>query len=148
VDKTARAVGRGCARQLAILAVAGTALLLFFGTALVVGWFLPLPPEWSVDRPVVVAGAMTIAASALVVASLVASAAYVFRRAMWLDEAFAAVALVGEAYQQSGRQYHGSWGGRRVDAYLSRGPTLDLYVESPLYTEVAVANREPLVKRL
>lgn len=138
-EKTARAVGRGCLFQLSVALVAVVGLCVVFGLALAVGWLVPLPdPDW---RPYVMAGALGMGFVGVLVATLVVSVAAVWRRSMFLDEAFAAVALDGHMYLQNGRQYHGHWGGRRVDAYFYRGPTLDLYVESPLYTRVGIANR-------
>ncbi len=139
--KTVRAVGRGCAQQAAIAGFAFTALVLLLGGAFAIGVLIPIPAELGIERRFVVFLTLFAATTGLIVTSLVGSSAFVVRRALWLDDAFASVGLEGRPFFQTGRQYHGTWGGRRVDAYLFRGPTLDLYVESPLGARVGVANR-------
>jgi len=139
-EKTARALGRGCAQRVALGAVAATAALGLFGGALVLGTLVPLPSSAEPWRPVFEWALQVVAFLAIVAATFLASAAIAVRRTQGWDDAFAEVGIAGNAFF-SGRAYHGSWGGRRVDAYVFRGITLDLYVEAPLHTRAAVANR-------
>lgn len=66
------------------------------------------------------------------------------RRTHWLDEAMASLGLEGSSYGISGRQYHGVVQGREVDIILYRGPTLNIYVSTPLRTKMSVAERSGL----
>jgi hypothetical protein len=60
------------------------------------------------------------------------------RRAAQLDTAFIPLGLTGKAYLWNGRQYHGEINGRQVDAYFYRGPSLDIYLASPLNTRLGI----------
>ncbi len=59
-----------------------------------------------------------------------------------LDDAFTPLGLKGSMYLLNGRQYHGAAGGRQVDAYFYRGPTLDLYVTTPLKTRLGIGTKD------
>jgi hypothetical protein len=63
------------------------------------------------------------------------------RRKRWLDSVFAPLGLEGRGYMFSGRQYQGTVQGREVMARFYRGPTLDLYVSTPLQTRVGIGDR-------
>ncbi len=60
------------------------------------------------------------------------------RRAVQLDSAFAPYGLSRRGYLWNGRQYHGVYQGRQVDVYLSRGPTLDIYLGSAIRTRMGI----------
>jgi hypothetical protein len=64
-----------------------------------------------------------------------------FRRKRWLDSVFTPLGLTGRAYMYSGRQYQGTVEGREVTARFYRGPTLDLYVGTPLQTRLGIAEQ-------
>jgi hypothetical protein len=59
-----------------------------------------------------------------------------------MDAAFTPLGLSGQMYLLNGRQYHGTHIGRQVDAYFYRGPTLDLYVSTPVKTRLSVGVRD------
>ncbi len=63
------------------------------------------------------------------------------RRKRWLDSVFVPLGLDGRGYMFSGRQYRGEAQGREVIARFYRGPTLDLYVGTPLRTRMGVGAR-------
>ncbi len=63
------------------------------------------------------------------------------RRKRWLDTLFTPWGLAGSAYMLSGRQYQGNLQGREVTARFYRGPTLDLYVSTPLQTRLGIAEK-------
>jgi len=63
------------------------------------------------------------------------------RRKRWLDTLFTPWGLAGSAYMLSGRQYQGRVQGREVTARFYRGPTLDLYVSTPLQTRLGIAEK-------
>ncbi len=64
-----------------------------------------------------------------------------YRRKRWLDSLFTPWGLTGSAYMLSGRQYQGSVQGREVTARFYRGPTLDLYVDTPLQTRLGITEK-------
>lgn len=64
-----------------------------------------------------------------------------YRRKRWLDAVFIPLGLTGSAYMISGRQYQGTVDGREVTARFYRGPTLELYVSTPLQTRVGIAEK-------
>ena len=63
------------------------------------------------------------------------------RRKRWLDSVFTPLGLEGRGYMLTGRQYQGTVQGREVMARFYRGPTLDLYVSTPLQTRVGIGSR-------
>ena len=64
-----------------------------------------------------------------------------YRRKRWLDSLFTPWGLTGSRYMISGRQYQGSVQGREVTARFYRGPTLELYVGTPLQTRLGIAEK-------
>jgi hypothetical protein len=64
-----------------------------------------------------------------------------YRRKRWLDAVFTPLGLSGSAYMISGRQYQGTVDGREVTARFYRGPTLELYVGTPLQTRLGIAEK-------
>jgi hypothetical protein len=84
-------------------------------------------------------------------------AGWVFtQRRRQLDAAFSPLGLTGSAFNLAGRQYHGSFQGRRVDFYYTPGTgglrayaspsKLDLYLATPLKTSLVVATKEALTE--
>ena len=64
-----------------------------------------------------------------------------YQRKRWLDRVFTPLGLEGSAYMLSGRQYQGTVGGREVTARFYRGPTLDLYLSTPLQTRLGIGEK-------
>ncbi len=77
---------------------------------------------------------------------LVWSGYQIARRRRLLDEVFLPLGLEGKSYFQNGRQYRGSFSGRQVNVYLSRGPLLEFYLESPIKTRLSVAPADALIR--
>jgi hypothetical protein len=80
-----------------------------------------------------------------------------YKRKQMLDTIFSPLGLQGKPYLTLFRQYHGNWAGREVDVYLSRGPRLEIEINTILKTRLGVtalqsdtrfiselANRNPL----
>jgi len=63
------------------------------------------------------------------------------RRKRWLDSLFTPWGLTGSRYMVSGWQYQGTPHGREILARFYRGPTLDLYVGTPLQTRLGIAEK-------
>ena len=139
-SKTLQAWGAGCGYQL--LLRLGAAILLLgvtFGCVLIVT-VIPLPA--GVARDQVAAIALLLGVLFVVALTIAGVAALLIWRARHLDAAFAPLGLAGRMLSLNGRQYHGMVNGRQLDAYYSRGPTLDLYVGTPLLTRLSVARRD------
>ncbi|MEA3339433.1 MAG: hypothetical protein U9R15_05650 [Chloroflexota bacterium] len=64
-----------------------------------------------------------------------------YRRKRWLDSLFTPWGLMGSGYMISGREYQGNVEGREIIARFYRGPTLDLYVGTPLQTRLGIAEK-------
>jgi hypothetical protein len=77
---------------------------------------------------------------------LICSSAQLARRRRQLDAIFRPLGLEGRSYFQNGRQYHGSFSGRQVDVYLSRGPQLEIYLEAPLKTRLSLSPPDKLIE--
>jgi len=92
----------------------------------------------------------------LMVAGLAATPVVVFaplawsvnRRARWLDGVFGPLGLTGGLYVLKGRQYRGVVGGREVDLRFYQGPTLEIYVTTPLMTRLSVAEKSAVIPAL
>jgi hypothetical protein len=52
------------------------------------------------------------------------------KRAKYLDGIFFPIGLKGEMYLLYGRHYWGQFGGREVDVYIYRGPTLEVHMST------------------
>jgi hypothetical protein len=66
----------------------------------------------------------------------------VVRSSRRLNAAFAPLALRGRMYLL-GRQYHGEFAGRQVDVYYDKGPTLSVYLATPLKSRLGIAQKNP-----
>lgn len=64
-----------------------------------------------------------------------------YRRKRWLDVVFEPLGLSGNRYMISGREYKGTVDGREVTVRFYRGPSLDLYISTPLQTRMEVVER-------
>ncbi len=106
----------------------------------------------------------TLIALALTVLALLAAAGLALAVGGWvliqrrrqLDAVFLPLGLAGSALGLSGRQYHGSVQGRRVDVYyvpatggwqaFGSPAKLDLYVATPLKTSLSVVTRDAVIE--
>ncbi len=60
------------------------------------------------------------------------------RRAAQLDAAFVPLGLAGHREMLTMRSYHGEFRGREAHVYFRRGPTLEMYLGTPLQTRLSV----------
>jgi len=133
--KIIKARGAGCVRQsllviiLFLVIVAGIVGL----TLLVV--LLPVPDDQRIN---IWLGGLFIFLFLMAGGGIVLGVWWIQRRAALLDAAFTQLGLTGKAYLWNGRQYHGKFNGRQVDAYFYRGPSLDIYIASPLNTRLGI----------
>jgi len=64
------------------------------------------------------------------------------KRMRHLDAVVASLGLTGSNYQLFYRQYHGTYAGRKVSLYFSRGPNIEIDFSTPLQTRMGVAERK------
>jgi hypothetical protein len=63
----------------------------------------------------------------------------VYRRKLYLDQAFLPLGLKGSIYRIFFRRYTGEIDGRQVEVYFSRGPTVEILIPSRLKTRLGVS---------
>jgi hypothetical protein len=121
-------------------------LLLFalLGAARIAGSAMPLPRR--VDRSTVSLSLMMGALLVGTIGILAFSALVVRRNAAIVEAAFAGLGLHGDRYLLRGRQYHGAFAGRQVDAYFVpparyRSASIELYVGAAVRTRLSVGAR-------
>jgi len=133
--KIAKAWSAGCSRNI-IIAVAAfviiTTAFTFLGVLVVI---LPIQG----DRAANLWFAGFFVFLFLFLALVIILAGWMIRRRLrLLDSLFTPLGISGKAYLLTGRQYHGRLSGRQVDAYFSRGPSLDIYMSSALNTHMGI----------
>ena len=67
---------------------------------------------------------------------LVVMVVLTLRRARMLDATFTPIGLTGKSYMLSGRHYQGQIGGRQVDVYIYRGPTVEIRLQASVQTSL------------
>lgn len=138
-----RAVGGGCLRgllvQLVVMGIAIGALFCCAGLA-------ALAPVDRDLRPMLVVVTMMGWLVAMVGGAFVFAVVNRRRIARRVDGAFAPLGLRGEPQMTIGRQVHGEVGGRRLDAYFQKGPSLELILQARAGTRVALAPGSAFVR--
>jgi hypothetical protein len=134
-SKTIKSWGAGCALQ-SLLAI----IILLVVVVGIVGLVIltVLLPITDSQRISIWVGGLLLILFLIVGGIFVWSAHAIRRRAIKLDAAFNPLGLTGKAYLWNGRQYHGTLNGRQVDAYFYRGPSLAIYIASPLNTRLGI----------
>lgn len=134
-SKIFKSWGAGCVRQalfaifIFLVFVAGLVGLVILSVSL---------PITESQRIYVWAGGLLLLLFLMVGGIIVWSANAIRQRASQLDAAFNQFGLTGKAYLWNGRQYHGMLNGRQLDAYFQRGPSLIIYLASPLNTRLGI----------
>jgi len=98
--------------------------------------------EWT---PWLLVGGFVVCTGALLAVMGGVFALVLSRRGRWLDSVFAPLGLKGSAYMLTGRRCQGVYYGRQVEVRFVRGPMLTLYVNTPLQTRLAVAERDAVL---
>lgn len=139
--KVGKAYLRGCLKSLAVMAVGGV-----LGTALVATVLILIrggvePRSWRFG--------LALAMPMIFVALMLAAAAVVVGiRARRLDRAFVQWRLRGRQAGAAMRSWHGEVGGRAFDAWVHRGPTLELYLACAPATRGAIHRGGRLIRAL
>lgn len=134
-SKIIRSWGAACVRQ-TLLAV----IILLIMVASLVGLVIlsVLLPITERQRIYLWVGGLLLLLFVMIAIIFIWSSRTIQRRAALLDEIFGLLGLTGRAYLWNGRQYHGSLNGRQVDVYFYRGPSLAIYIASPLNTRLGI----------
>ncbi|MBN2147958.1 MAG: hypothetical protein JW726_11240 [Anaerolineales bacterium] len=143
-NRLLRGWGAGCMRSLAIRIIAGVIVLCVASSLIVVTMVMPLPADLEEYRPILWALGFVAFLGLFTVGAVALFLVIKNRRAGQFDAIFGPLGLHGSGYLTNGRQYHGQTGGRQADVYFYRGPTLDLYLASPLRTRMGIGNRSAL----
>lgn len=134
-SKIIKSWGAGCVRQ-ALLAVIVFLVIVAGLVGLVI--LSVLMPITESQRIYIWVGGLLLLLFLMVGGTLVWSAYMIRRRATQLDAVFNPLGLTGKAYLWYGRQYHSTLIGRQMDVYFYRGPSLDIYIASPLNTHLGI----------
>ncbi len=96
----------------------------------------------SADQALLLIPAAICGLAAVISAGVIAWGVWANRsRAIQLDQAFQPYGLVGSQYLTIGRQFHGVHRRRNIDVYFNRGPTLEIYVSTPVRTRLGIGTR-------
>ena len=116
-----------------LVAITALALLaVLAGIASLISWPSTIEPG------LITAGTLAVWAFIVVPGGLLMVLFGVERRGRRLDDIFASKGLRGRRYLLTSRQFHGSVDEREVDAYISKGPLVEIYVTSDLKTRACV----------
>ena len=115
--------------------------LLFVVIMLVVA-FVPLPA--GVARGSLLAGTATLWVGSTLVLGVTLVAVITARRHRRLDAAFAPLGLQRQGYLENGRQYHGEYRQRRVDAYIDQKGEFTIYLSTSLQTQATFNAFDPV----
>jgi len=141
--KILKAWGAGLARGVVLRLVVGIVVVCVFLSCLALAFLLPIDQDL---RVFVLAGGFGLFLL-LVTAGILTWGLWGRRqRAEQLDEALVPLGLTGRGYLTIGRQYHGNVRGRQVDVYFNRGPTMDIYVATPLRTRLGIGEKSAIGK--
>ncbi len=144
MDKTLKAWLASCGGQAIISTVASIVVLCGVAAIAVASFVIPLPPEYEDERFFLFIGLFVVFFLFVMAAVVGIGVLVISRRARQFDAAFTPLGLTGSGYLTNGRQYHGTYLGRQVDVYFYRGPTLDIYIASPLRTRMGIATKNAL----
>jgi len=141
-SKILRSWINGCGRQTALIFGLMAVDLLVMSAVVVIALRAPVSPD---DRAMIIAIGVVVdlILSALVV--IVWGVSTRILRMNPLNDAFASLGFASRGIFKGGG-FTGQFHGRRVDAYLTRGPRFDLYVEAGTHTRLTVGNPERLTE--
>jgi hypothetical protein len=139
-NKLLKAWGAGCTRSIIISLVV---LFILFGAFIglvILVFLLPIPAD---QRIYILLGGFFLILFLLIACALIWGVWSINRHSRKLDTALTPFGLNGNAYMLNGRQYHGLLNGRQADIYFYRGPSLDIYIASPLNTRLGIGLKGP-----
>jgi hypothetical protein len=133
--KIVKSWGEACVRQALLAAIIFIVVVAGFVGVVVLSVSIPLTND---QRVYLWLGGFSLLLLVMIGGILAWGFLQARRRAFQLDGVFVPLGFSGKSYLWNGRQYHGIYKGRQVDIYFYRGPTLDIYLASPLNTRMGV----------
>ena len=127
-------------RSCLVLLIVVPIVVLLAGAFIFVPLWLVQNNQWS---PTVVLWGGTLFLSSILGFGVVFGTFVIRRRTKQLEAIFGAggLGLQGSYYLFQFRQYHGTINNRNVDVYFYRGPTIDIYLQTPLQTRFTVGDK-------
>lgn len=141
-QKVDRARRRGCWRSVVITLAGGLIGIAMLATTL---WVLGGRDARPGTLRIFLAPLVSMVFVALV---LFAGFVFVYLRGRRLDRAFRTIGLEGHQVTGVLRGWHGSWRGRQVDAWFSKGPMFEIYLDCAAATRAAIHRPGRLLKRV
>jgi hypothetical protein len=92
----------------------------------------------------VILGVGLAALAGLIGVPLVVMVVLTLRRARILEAVFTPLGLTGSLYMLTGRHYQGEIGGRQVDVYIYRGPTVEIRLQAAVRSSLLVVPKGSL----
>jgi hypothetical protein len=132
-NKLLKAWGAGCIRIMVISLVVFMIMLGAFLGLVILVFLLPIPND---QRIFMIVGGFFLILFLMITCALIWGVRTINRNSRKLDAVLTPLGLIGNAYMLNGRQYHGILNGRQTDVYFYRGPSLDIYIASPLNTRL------------
>jgi len=139
-NKLLKAWAAGCTRSIIISLVVFIIILGAFLGLVILVFLLPIPND---QRIFILMGGFFLILFLMIACALLWGAWSINRHSRKLDAALTPLGLTGIAYMLNGRQYHGMLNGRQADIYFYRGPSLDIYIASPLNTRLGIGLKGP-----
>jgi len=139
-NKLLKAWGAGCTRSIVISLVVFMIMLGAFLGLVILVFLLPIPND---QRIYLLMGGFLLILFLMITGVLLWGVRSINRYRRLLDAALTPLGLTGIAYMWNGRQYHGMLNGRQADVYFYRGPSLDIYIASPLNTRLGIGLKGP-----
>ncbi len=141
-SQTVNSWKRSCSRQIVLYLEIGGGLVAVLAILVFVALLIPgASPDM---RSLIISGGLAIFLFVALAVVLVWGVSQANWRAAGLDAIFAPYGLAGRPYLINGRQYLGQYQGRNLNAYFSRGPTLEIYLAANLYTRMAIGTEDAL----
>jgi hypothetical protein len=134
-SKIIKAWGAGCVRQALLAIIIFLVIVVGLVGLVILSVLLPITES---QRIYIWVGGLLLLLFVMVGGIFVWSAYTIRRHAAQLDAVFNPLGLNGKPYLWNGRQYHGTLNGRQVDVYFYRGPSLVIYIASPLNTRLGI----------
>jgi hypothetical protein len=134
-NKILKAWGAGCTRNILLTILAFIVMMGLLLGLIILVVVLPISDD---QRIYILVGGFLLIFFLMIAGVLMWGAWSMRQYARKLDTALTPFGLTGNAYVWNGRQYHGTLNGRQVDVYFYRGPSLDIYIASPLNTRMSI----------
>lgn len=133
--KIIKAWGAGCAWRILIAVIIFILLMTAFIGLVILSLYLPITTD---QRLFLVMGGVFLFLCLMIAGALIWGGWSRNQYTHKLDAAFFPMGLTGKGYLWNGRQYHGVVNSRQVDSYFYRGPSLEIYIASPLHTRLGI----------